>query len=324
MRASVIVPAYNAEKTIEECLKALLEQDFPKQDYEIIVVDDGSTDGTAKVAAKYPVRVIRQKHAGPAAARNAGARNARGEIFVFTDADCRPRSNWLSTLLSSFAAADIGGVGGPYETSDEGPILSRIIGREIAYKHARMPKFVDYLGSFNCAYRKDLFQKAGGFDESFMEASGEDNDLSYRVAAMGYRLVFNPKAIVAHKHPSKLADYLRKQFKHAMWRAKLYKKHPKKVRGDIYAGVSTLIVQPLLYSTFIFAFIVSSFLYEALPICFCLLISIFLMHALMALRIYKNLGTSIVLTATLLFFLRGFAWILGSFAGIIRFWLKTR
>ena len=94
MKASVIVPAHNAAQTIEECIEALLKQSVPREKYEVIIVDDGSTDGTATLARSYGVRVLTQPHRGPAAARNAGAGQATGEVLLFTDADCAPTRTW--------------------------------------------------------------------------------------------------------------------------------------------------------------------------------------------------------------------------------------
>src|SRR4051794_21426577 len=110
IRYSVIVPAYNAEATLGACLRALLDQTLAPAAYEVIVVDDGSTDTTARVAARFPVSVLRQAHAGPAAARNQGARAARGEILAFTDADCEPVPAWLGRIVEPIERhADIGG-----------------------------------------------------------------------------------------------------------------------------------------------------------------------------------------------------------------------
>ncbi len=107
MRASVIVPAYNAAPTIENCLRTLTRQDLPRADYEIILVDDGSTDTTPQLAQPFAqVRLIRCRHRGPAAARNRGAREARGEFLFFTDADCEPTTNWIQNLLAPFSETE--------------------------------------------------------------------------------------------------------------------------------------------------------------------------------------------------------------------------
>jgi len=90
MKVSVIVPAYNARKTISQCIEALLSQKYPRENYEVIVIDDGSADGTADAVKAYPVKYMYQRNQGPATARNAGVREAQGEIILFTDSDCVP------------------------------------------------------------------------------------------------------------------------------------------------------------------------------------------------------------------------------------------
>jgi len=244
VRASVIIPAYNAEKTLAQCLTACLNQTLPA--HEIIVVDDGSRDDTARVAATFPVRCVRQDNAGPASARNHGAACAAGDIFVFTDADCIPEPDWLEQLLKGFEE-DVAAVGGTYGIANPGSRLARMIYREIADRHARLPADVDFLGSFNVAYRREIFESLHGFDERFREASGEDNDLAYRIQDLGGRMRFMPKARVAHYHPQRLLPYLRTQMRHGFWRVPLYAKHPGRVRrGDRYAGLAELLLPPLM------------------------------------------------------------------------------
>ena len=108
---SVIIPAKNAAKTLRECLLAALHQENFQygQDYEVIVVDDGSTDNTAQIAEKLNVTIIRQSNAGAAAARNAGAKLARGTVLAFTDADCAPSSTWLKELIQAISKPGGGG-----------------------------------------------------------------------------------------------------------------------------------------------------------------------------------------------------------------------
>ncbi|MBI5205634.1 MAG: glycosyltransferase family 2 protein [Nitrospirae bacterium] len=99
---SVVIPAYNAQKTIAACLDSLMKQDYPG-DYEVIVVDDGSSDSTPDIISGYErVRLMKQANAGPAAARNKGAMDAKGEIILFTDSDCVPEGNWITEMMAPF------------------------------------------------------------------------------------------------------------------------------------------------------------------------------------------------------------------------------
>ncbi|MBI4175872.1 MAG: glycosyltransferase [Candidatus Aenigmarchaeota archaeon] len=235
MDASVIVPAYNSERVIALCIEALQRQSF-SGDYEIIVVDDGSTDGTADAVRKQGnVRLVEIRHAGPAAARNAGAKAAGGAILVFTDADCIPEGNWLGEMLKPFTDKGVAGVQGRYK-SGQRELVARFVQLEIEERYARMRSRdrIDFIGSYSAAYRKGIFLEFGGFDESFSTASGEDPELSFKISKAGHRLVFNEAAVVGHMHPDSLGKYLRQKFRRAYWRVLLYKKHPDKIARDSY------------------------------------------------------------------------------------------
>jgi len=233
MKASVVIPAFNSADTIEDTLRAL--QDQTAKDFEVIVVDDGSADNTREIAKIYGVRLITQEHRGPAAARNHGAKEAKGDILVFTDADCLPMKTWLEEMLRPFSDPEVVGVQGRYKTKQRG-IIPRFVQCEIENRYERMRKAecIDFIGSYSAAYRRDMFLQVGGFDETFRIASGEDPDLSFRLSREGYKMVFNEKAVVYHRHPESLEEYLRKKFYRAYWRVALYKKHAGKAVRDSY------------------------------------------------------------------------------------------
>lgn len=231
---SIIVPAYNAERTLAECLYALAQQDYPA--LEIIVVDDGSTDRTGEIARDFEgVTYIRQENAGPAAARNRGAAAAKGAWLAFTDSDCVAEPDWINQLMAKREPGVVG-IGGTYDIANPASLLARIIHAEIIARHARLPVYVDFLGSFNVAYERAAFEAVGGFDPAFSQASGEDNDLAYRMIDAGGKLTFTRFAIVKHYHPERLLPYFKTQMRHGYWRVALYKKHPKREQGDSYAG----------------------------------------------------------------------------------------
>jgi len=238
LKISVVIPAYNAEKTIGKTLNATLSQNFPKNRYEIIVVDDGSDDDTRQIIKKFRrVRLLKQKHKGPAVARNLGVKYAKGEIVLFTDADCIPDKNWIKKIIEPFKNKNIVGVAGTYVTLNKDKFFARFTGYEIEQRHENMKKFdsINFVGSYNCAYRKSVFMEFEGFDKSFLIASGEDPELSFRIEKIGhYKIVFQPKAIVFHSHPENIKTYFKQKYNRAFWKVLLYKKHPSKVFGDKY------------------------------------------------------------------------------------------
>ncbi|MBC8228413.1 glycosyltransferase family 2 protein, partial [bacterium] len=132
---SVVIPAYNAEKEIPSCLDSLLNQTFPKEQCEIIVVNDGSTDGTEKIVRKYDgVKIITQANQGPAAARNNGVSESKGDIIVFTDSDCVPEEDWLEEMLKPFNDTEVVGVQGAYKTKQK-EVVARFAQIEIEERY---------------------------------------------------------------------------------------------------------------------------------------------------------------------------------------------
>ena len=232
MKVSVIVPTFNSEATIGSCLDALMDQESGGE-YEVIVVDDGSIDDTAGVVSGYDVKLLKQEHAGPAGARNLGAKNASGDILLFTDADCTPERDWIKKMCTPFADEAVIGVQGVYKTKQKSQ-TARFVQYEIEERYEIMSKVgqIDFIGSYSAGYRRDVFLGEGGFDEKFPIASGEDTDLSYRLSSKGLKMVFAPEAIVYHEHPARITQYLKMKFYRAYWRVNLYKKTPVKTVKD--------------------------------------------------------------------------------------------
>jgi glycosyltransferase involved in cell wall biosynthesis len=231
--ASVIVPTYNRADRIGYCLDALLSQDCTLP-FEIIVVDDGSTDNTIELLAKFPaVRVISQANAGPAAARNRGVRAAAGKIVLFTDDDCEPFPNWLTEMLKPFADPEVMATKGIYR-SRQPELIARFVQLEYEDRYRLMASqpVIDFVDTYSAAFRRDQFIDIGGYDTSFPVACCEDSELSYRMSAHGWRMVFVQTAIVWHQHPTTLSRYWRRKVKFAFWRIPAVKMTPSKMVKD--------------------------------------------------------------------------------------------
>lgn len=249
---SVVVPAYNSEGTIGKCLLALIKQNYTKK-YEIIVVDDGSTDKTVDEVCKFKeVRLLKQKHKGPAAARNFGVRHAKGDIVLFTDSDCVPNHNWIRDMVKPFEKKDIVGVSGAYKTLNKDKLIARFVGFEIAERHNKLKeqKEIDFIGTYSAGYRKNIFLKFGGFDEKFPLASGEDPELSFKISRANLRMIFQPNAFVYHRHPETLWKFLKKKFWTGFWRVFIYKKHRNKIFRHSYTPKSLYLEEAIAGLTF--------------------------------------------------------------------------
>ncbi len=236
VKYSVIVPAYNAGKTIGDCLGALTGQSMDATDYEVIVVDDGSRDGTAEIVRTFPVKYLRQLNRGPATARNHGAREARGEIILFTDADCVPSTGWIAEMTKPFGDPDVVAVKGAYRTNQRA-LIARFaqVEFEERFELLKRAASIDMVDTYSAAYRSDVFRQAGGFDESFPVANNEDTELSYKLSRMGRKMVFNPDAVVYHlNHPDSLRSYARLKFWRGYWRMVVYRRYPDKMMKDSY------------------------------------------------------------------------------------------
>lgn len=231
---SVVIPAYNADGNIALLLSALEHQDVPRDQYQVIVVDDGSEDGTAKSAASFnDVVLLRQSNRGPAAARNYGAQVAKGEVVVFTDSDCVPESDWLRQMVAPLSDAAVVGVKGAYRTQQPS-LIARFIQAEYEDKYRRMAgqESIDFIDTYSAAYRRDLFLEYQGFDEDFPVASAEDVEFSFRLADDGMRMVFNPDAVVYHQFEGTLWGYVCKKVKNGFWRLVAVARHPGKAIRD--------------------------------------------------------------------------------------------
>ena len=322
MKVSVVIPAYNAARTIGEAVAHSLSQTKGSLQVELIVVDDGSTDDTAAVAESAGATVIRQQNSGPAAARNRGWESATGTFICFTDSDCIPIAGWLENLLDGFTDSQVGAVAGSYEIANRSSWLARWVHQEIRERHKRMPSFIQAFGSYNVAIPRHVLQATGGFDPVYRRASGEDNDLSYRIIKKGWRIAFRPQAKVAHFHPEKLWRYFMEQYRHGFWRAKLYKAHPDMTGGDDYTRVRDRIEPILVLGILGFALLAVLGITRLMWPLFFLLFLYFSIHLSWPVSWWLGEGKADALPYGGVTFLRGFTRTFGLADGFLRFGLK--
>jgi glycosyltransferase involved in cell wall biosynthesis len=233
MSVSIIIPTFNGASRIGNCLDALLDQTV-ERDAEILVINDGSTDGTADVVARHSgVRLITQSNAGPAAARNRGALEARGTIILFTDDDCVPTPEWLAAMIEPFKDPSVVGAKGIYRTRQRS-LAARFVQIEYEDKYRRMSDLpqIDFIDTYSAGFRRDRFLEMNGYDTSFPVACAEDVELSYRMSTRGWTMRFVPAAIVFHTHPDTLWRYFNKKYKFAFWRVLAVRKNPNKAMKD--------------------------------------------------------------------------------------------
>ena len=193
MKVSVIIPAYNASKTIDLCLATILKQDF--SDYEVIVVDDGSSDDTRERVKKYPVKLISRAHRGTPAARNAGVKVSKGDVLVFVDSDCVAKKDLIAKLIKPLEDPKIGVTQAWWEVANKDKLLPALIFKTYEY-FTRNLKYPDFLWSYCFAIRKELLQKLGMFDITHIRS--EDAVFSHKVIKKGYKIYLMKEVRIGH------------------------------------------------------------------------------------------------------------------------------
>jgi glycosyltransferase involved in cell wall biosynthesis len=202
IKVSVVVPVYNPSHGITSTIDCLLRQSVAP--HEIIIVDDGSTDGTPEVLKNVGPRVtvLRKENGGPASARNRGVRAASGDFVAFTDSDALPDEHWLENLLKGFVSPRVAGTGGVVRGVNSG-IMSEYADFKQLYDPGRDEKGgVRYFATCNACFRRAVILEAGLFDERFPKPGGEDEELCQRVRSLGYELKAVEDAVVFHHHKS--------------------------------------------------------------------------------------------------------------------------
>jgi GT2 family glycosyltransferase len=226
-RISVVVCTYNGSRTIRDTLEGLAKLDYP--DYEVIVVDDGSTDKTAEIAGTYPVRLIRTRNHGLSAARNTGMEAASGSILAYIDDDAYPDPHWLKYLAWTFLKKPYAGVGGPnVPPPGDGPIAECVARAPGGPVHVLISaQDAEHIPGCNCAFRKECLEAVAGFDSVFRSA-GDDVDLCWRLTERGWKLGFQPAAMVWHHRRNSVGTYLKQQKGYGKAEALLERKWPSK------------------------------------------------------------------------------------------------
>ncbi len=196
---SIVVPAYNSKDVIEECIKSILNVNYPEELYEAIIVDNNSTDCTAEIIKKYPVKYVFEERKGSYAARNTGAKHARGDILAFTDADCIVDKNWLKEINETLRDGDIDGVIG-----FSGGINKNLWAELMQKRYERVIndftniEYLQRIDTRNFAIKQDIFIKAGTFNENLLHWG--DAEFGAILYSLGYRIVFNKNVKVLHKN----------------------------------------------------------------------------------------------------------------------------
>jgi len=225
-KVSVVVACYNGERTLKTCLESLGRLNYPA--YEVILVDDGSTDSTPEIARAFPnVRYVREDNYGLSVARNTGIAAATGEIVAFTDADCRADEDWLHYLVGALQSGGYVCVGGHnLLPPDDSWIAAAVLVSPGGPAHVMLTDSeAEHVPGCNMAFYKWALEEIGGFDPVFTRA-GDDVDVCWRLRERSYRIAFSPAGFVWHYRRSNIKAYLQQQAGYGEAEALLMRKHP--------------------------------------------------------------------------------------------------
>lgn len=285
---SVVVLVYNSERTIGACIESLVNQGDSMENYEILIVNDGSTDKTLQILSKYPVRIISHAHnQGIPRARNTGINNAKGEIIAFTDSDCIVSRDWISQIKKNLSkSSNVDALGGPllsYRKNTK--LIARYYGI-IGDAYGNVGK----LATNNSAYRKTVLFEVKGFNETLL--TGEDVDLCWKIEDGGYNIAYDKKFIAFHQYRNNFTSIIKEQKNYGFGRKLLIKLYPDRF-NFFERNFGVMFGLLIVYSIFsFFSIVFSRGLFQVLlylNICLVFMF-IFIRRARILIRIYTHEG----------------------------------
>ncbi len=319
---SIVIPAYNAREHLSRVLDGIIEQDYDGL-IDVVVVNDGSSDDTLQMAENYrdskrlpdnrSLRVIDQQNQGAAAATNTGIEASNHAIVCSVDSDVVLHRDWLGKIIEEMQDESVAAAQGYYKTPSGVSFWARMMGYDVEARYDAIDtRYVTQVCTGDTAYRRSALEKTGLFDTSFKY--GYDNNMSYRLLAAGYRLVFRKDAVCDHYWKADLMSYIRQQYRSGIGRLQLVVRHSEHVTGDSVSGMRMMMQVPLTSLFFIslfFSFVIYGFNPQGL---YLLLVSAVSLGALLldrtafAVGVYRKQRDPSVALMPLVHLLRNVVW----------------
>ncbi len=320
MKYSLIIATYNRLEELKELIASLEAMDFPTVDFELIVSDDGSTDGTGEYlrsrAFSFPFQYLSQQHKGPGEARNYGMQQARGEYFIFIDSDCIVPPDYLAKVDQFLKKDPVDAFGGPDDCHPDFPPMLKAINYSMTSflgtggtrgSTRSVTKF--YPRSFNMGLHRRVFEQIGGMNQL---RHGQDMDLSARIYNAGFRVALIPDAVVFHKRRTNLRRFYKQIFNWGVARINLGTAYPELLK-PVHLAPAFLVAAVLATMVFMLIFPVLRFL-GALTIAG--MAGIALLAFVQSFLQYRSLKVALLSIATL--FIQVFAYGMGTWSGILQ------
>jgi cellulose synthase/poly-beta-1,6-N-acetylglucosamine synthase-like glycosyltransferase len=316
-KVSILVATFNSELTIDACLKAIFELNYPKDFLEVIVVDGCSKDATVEIAQKYPVKVISTPLSAPAAYNHA-MKIVSNDVLGFIDSDAKVEKEWLNKLVAHLSDPQVAGVSGGIEIWNTENVWARSIGYDLKSRYARLKKYVVRVATMNLLLKKSVIEEVGGFDENL--PSQYDTDLGFRITSRGYRILFEPNATCYHFNRSTVSGYFRQQLQYGKNTAKLYLKHAKLAKGDEITDFG-MNIQPFLVLAIIAFFLlgIPEALRQLWYVSASILVLVLVYYVISAVRLSVKFKDAAAMLMVVLYFVRALAWFSGAVITTVRF-----
>ena len=311
MKVSVVLIAYNIAEKIDSCLNSVLNQNFT--DYEVIVVDDGSTDDTVRRVKGYPVKLIEQANLGPAGARNTGAEVSKGDFIIFLDGDCIVQRDFISSMIEPLGNPRIGMTHGYVNIANPESLVARLNFMRARYLFRNL-EYLDFAWGGCLAIRRSVFREVGKFRVSLK--TGEDQELAYRLLKNGYQVYLVKKARFLHWFPESLwghvmrhADTARRMVRIAIGTKRFTSQH-----GTV-AEYFKLLVHGLVILTFPLVFLeeIPFLVWEEIPV---LVTSAISMASHAKIAVWGMRENSRYLLIAVFEFLTRLSWVVGTIVGL--------
>jgi len=305
---SILIPTKNVGPYIDQVLRSVFSLDYPKDLYDVWILDGFSTDGTRETALKYPV-IFRESRCNVPAFYNAVLPEIKGEIVALGDGDAIVDPQWLKTLVPHFDDPKVAGAGGLCLTANNDRLIPRVIGYELKARYERMPSSISRIATMNVLYRKSALLEVKGFDERF--DIGYDAEIGHKICAAGYIISFDPKAIVYHYNRPTLSSYYRQQYVYGKFTAGLYLSNTRIATGDEVTSF-WMNIQPFIYAIIALSFLIAIFFPPAGLIGVIFLLGLLILYTVSAAQLSVKEKDVTAMFFVVLCFVRGFAWTAGG------------